>query len=254
MRQLSPAVPGRDAPAGIADYGRRVRGRVDVVADRGFLHRNSLGIVTVGLFLLVFLVGQSWSGMRAYDADQVEHGQPTVTYLEYLRTAHFGEATFENWESEFLQMGAYVLLTVWLRQRGSAESKSLDGDDPVDADPEDHRDDPDAPWPVRRGGLVLAVYRNSLSLAFFTLFALSWVLHGITGAHEFNEEQLAHGQPEISTGEFMRSAEFWFQSMQNWQSEFLAVAAIVLLTIVLRQQGSPESKPVHAPHASTGSG
>lgn len=219
----------------------------------GFVRRNGLGLTTVGLFLVIFFVGQTWSGERAYNADQVEHGDATVTYGEYLRTAHFGEATFENWESEFLQMGAYVLLTVWLRQRGSAESKSLDEPDDVDGSPELHRDDPDAPWPVRRGGLALAVYRNSLSLGFFALFAAAWFLHLVTGAHEHNAEAAAHGEAPISTWAFLHRAEFWFQSMQNWQSEFLAVAAIVLLSIYLRQQGSPESKPVHAPHHATGS-
>jgi hypothetical protein len=221
---------------------------------RSFVRRNSLSIVAVGLFLVVWLVGQSWAGMRAYNADQVEHHEAPVSYGEYVTSAHFGEATFENWESEFLQMGAYVLLTVWLRQRGSAESKGLDGEDPVDADPEDHRTDPDAPWPVRRGGFALAVYRNSLSLAFFGLFGLSWFLHAVTGAHEYSAEQVAHGEAPVSTWQFVHLAEFWFQSMQNWQSELLAVAAIVILTIFLRQQGSPESKPVHAPHAQTGSG
>jgi hypothetical protein len=218
-----------------------------------FFRRNGLALAATGLFVVLFVGGQSWAGLRSYNADQQAHGQPTVSYPEYLTTAHFGEATFENWESEFLQMGAYVLLTVWLRQRGSAESKSLDEAEPVDADPGEHRDDPNAPWPVRRGGLALAVYKNSLSLAFFLLFGLSWLLHAVTGAHEYNEEQLAHGQPTITTWQFLHRGEFWFQSMQNWQSEFLAVAAIVVLSIYLRQQGSPESKPVHAPHSATGS-
>ena len=221
---------------------------------RRFVRDNSLSLVAAGLFLLVWIVGQSWAGMRAYNEEQRDHGEAAVSYGEYLTTAHFGEATFENWESEFLQMGAYVLLTVWLRQRGSAESKGLDKPEPVDEDPSGHRNDPDAPWPVRRGGVVLALYRNSLSLAFFALFGLSWLLHAITGAHEYSSEQVAHGAPSVSTWEFLRRAEFWFQSMQNWQSELLAVASIVVLTIFLRQQGSPESKPVHAPHGRTGSG
>jgi hypothetical protein len=221
---------------------------------RRFARDNSLSIVAVGLFLLVWIVGQSWAGMRAYNEEQRDHGEAAVSYGDYLTSAHFGEATFENWESEFLQMGAYVLLTVWLRQRGSAESKAIEGNDPVDEDPATHRTDPDAPWPVRRGGVALVLYRNSLALAFFGLFALSWLLHAITGAHEYSADQVAHGASSVSTWEFVRRAEFWFQSMQNWQSEFLAVGAIVILTIFLRQQGSPESKPVHAPHAQTGSG
>lgn len=221
---------------------------------RRFVRNNSLSIVAVGLFLLAWIVGQSWAGMRAYNEEQRDHGDASVSYGEYVTSAHFGEATFENWESEFLQMAAYVLLTVWLRQRGSAESKGLDGDEPVDEDPTKHQADPYAPWPVRRGGVALALYRNSLSLAFFALFAMSWMLHAITGAREYSADQVAHGSSPVSTWQFLHRAEFWFQSMQNWQSELLAVAAIVILTILLRQQGSPESKPVHAPHTQTGSG
>ena len=221
--------------------------------EPGFFERNGLFLAAAGLFLAFLLIGQSWAGYRTYNADQREHEQPTIGYGEYLTTAHFGEATFENWESEFLQMGSYVLLTVWLRQRGSAESKPLDGADPVDEDPSTHADDPDAPWPVRRGGLWLTLYRSSLSIALLTLFALSWLGHAVTGAHELNAEAAAHGEGPITTWQFLHRAEFWFQSLQNWQSEFLAVAAIVGLSIFLRQQGSPESKPVHAPHRQTGS-
>ena len=220
---------------------------------RRVLRENSLSLVAFGLFFVTFIVGQSLAGQRAYNDEQKEHGEEGVPYLEYVTTAHFGEATFENWESEFLQMGAYVLLTVWLRQRGSAESKKLDEDEPVDEDPRKHRDDVDAPWPVRVQGLPLALYRNSLSIGFFTLFALSWFLHAVTGARAFSAEAVAHGGEAIGTIDYMTRAQFWFESLQNWQSEFLAVASIVVLSIFLRQQGSSESKPVHAPHAETGS-
>jgi hypothetical protein len=220
---------------------------------RRFLRDNGLTLVTFGLFFFTFIVGQSLAGHRAYNAEQKSHGEATVSYGEYLTSAHFGEATFENWESEFLQMGAYVLLTVWLRQKGSPESKALEGDEPVDEDPTEHRDDPDAPWPVRRGGVWLALYRNSLCIAFFTLFGLSMLLHAVTGAHEYSDEQEAHGEARVGAAQFVTHAEFWFQSFQNWQSEFLAVGAIVYFSVYLRQQGSPESKPVHAPHAETGS-
>jgi hypothetical protein len=211
------------------------------------LRENGLGLVVVVVFVLLWF-GQSVAGHRAYNADQRDHGGTAVSYGHYLTTGHFREATFENWESEFLQMGAYVLLTVWLRQRGSAESKAMDGPEDVDEPPERHRHDPRAPWPVRRGGLVLVLYKNSLSIAFFTLFALSWLLHAQGGAVEYSAEQLEHGGQAVSTWEFVGTAEFWSQSLQNWQSELLAVAAIVILSVFLRQQGSPESKPVHAPH------
>jgi hypothetical protein len=220
---------------------------------RTFVRNNSLALVALGVFLTIWLGGQTVAGMRTYNEEQRDHHEATVSFGRYLTTAHFGEATFENWESEFLQMGAYVLLTVWLYQRGSAESKSLDGDEPVDEDPGGHRTDPDAPWPVRRGGVALTLYKNSLSIAFFTLFGLAWILHAVTGAREYSNEQLAHGGTAVGPLEYVRHAQFWFESLQNWQSEFLAVFAIVVLTIVLRQQGSPESKPVHTPHAETGS-
>ena len=222
---------------------------------RRFMRDNSLSIVAFGLFFLTFIVGQSLAGQRTYNEDQRSHGETPVSYTEYLTTAHFGEATFENWESEFLQMGAYVLLTVWFKQKGSAESKKPEdeGENAQDANPlDDVR--PDSPWPVRKGkGLALTLYKNSLSIAFFALFAITFALHLIGGAHEYSEEQEAHGGSPVTPSEFLTHAEFWFQSLQNWQSEFLAVAAIVFLSIYLRQQGSPESKPVAAPHAQTGS-
>src|SRR5687768_4565520 len=136
----------------------------DDSAAKRFLRENALSLVLFGLFFLTFIVGQSLAGQRAYNEEQVDHNQPTVSYTEYVRSAHFGEATFENWESEFLQMGAYVLLTVWLRQRGSSESKKLGEHEDVDEDPEKHRDDPDAPAPVHMGGLALKLYKNSLGI------------------------------------------------------------------------------------------
>lgn len=157
----------------------------------------------------------------------------------------------ENWESEFLQMGAFVLLTAFLRQKGSPESKGFH-DEEVDREPLPDR--PGAPWPVRRGGLALALYRNSLSIALLSLFLMSFLLHAAGGAEEYNSEQGTHGGPMVSVAGYMGTSRFWFESLQNWQSEFLAVLSIVTLSIVLRQHGSPESKPVHAPHGTTGKG
>jgi hypothetical protein len=205
-----------------------------------------------GLFL-VFLVAQSVAGYRTDNNDNAEHGQARESYAAYLTSGAFVEATFENWESEFLQMGAYVLLTAWLIQKRSPESKKPDGE-PADADPRAERDKPDAPGPVRRGGLALTLYEHSLSTALFALFLLSFVLHALGGHAEFNQQQLEHGQAAVSLWSFVTSSEFWFQSMQNWQSEFLAVAALAVLGIFLRERGSPESKPVAAPHAQTGNG
>jgi hypothetical protein len=219
---------------------------------RRVLRDNALSLTMFGLFL-VFLVAQSFAGFRSNNNDNQEHGQPRESYTEYLASGAFVEATFENWESEFLQMGVYVLFTAWLIQRGSPESKNPGGEE-SDADPRAERDNPDAPGPVRRGGLALTLYEHSLSTALFALFLLSFVLHALGGHAEYNQQQLEHGQAAVSLWGFVTSSEFWFQSMQNWQSEFLAVGALAVLGIFLRQRGSPESKPVAAPHAQTGTG
>jgi hypothetical protein len=151
-------------------------------------------------------------------------------------------------------MAAYVILTVFLYQKGSSESKKHDGTDEVDEDPEAHRHDAEAPSPVRRGGWRLALYKKSLSLAFLVLFLVSVAGHAASGARKFNEEQREHGSTEqVSAAGYMATPQFWYESFQNWQSEFLAVLSIVVLSIWLRQWGSPESKPVHAPHSDTGS-
>jgi hypothetical protein len=219
---------------------------------RRVLRDNGLSIAMFALFL-IFLVAQSVAGWKADNSDLQEHRQPPESYGEYLTSGAFVEATFENWESEFLQMGAYVVLTALLIQKGSPESKNPEGDE-SDQDPRDQRDDPEAPGPVKRGGLVLSLYEHSLSAALFALFLLSFVLHALGGHAEFNQQQLEHGEAAVSLWSFVTSSQFWFQSMQNWQSEFLAVAALIVLSIFLRQRGSPESKPVAAPHAKTGTG
>jgi hypothetical protein len=215
-------------------------------AVRRFVGDHSLSLVLLSFFL-VFLAAESVAGHRTFNADQRDHGEATIGYSDYLTTGHFGETVFENWESEFLQMGVYVLFTVWLRERGSPESKGS-GQQDVDEPPEHHVADPSAPWPVRRGGLALALYRNSLSLAFLLLFLLSWFAHAVTGAHEYSSEQEAHGGEPVTTATYVTTSQFWNESLQNWQSEFLAVGALVVLSVYLRQQGSPESKPVAAPH------
>jgi hypothetical protein len=158
----------------------------------------------------------------------------------------------ENWESEFLQMFAYVLLTAFLYQKGSAESKNPDQPEAVDRDPRQSRNKKDAPWPVRRGGIVLKLYENSLALALFLLFVISFVLHASGGASEYSEQQIAHGAEAVTVLQYMATAQFWFESLQNWQSEFFSIAVLVVLSIFLRQKGSPESKPVDSPHSMTG--
>jgi Domain of unknown function (DUF6766) len=219
---------------------------------RRFLRENGLSTVMFGLFL-VFLLLQSLAGWRAANQENQQHGQPAESYLAYVGSGSFVEATFENWESEFLQMAGFVLLTVFLRQKGSPESKRLRGEEPVDEDPRQARERQGVPGPVRRGGLALAVYQNSLSLALVALFLLSFLLHALGGHADHNQQQLEHGQPPTSLVGFVTSSQFWFQSFQNWQSEFLAVFALTVLGVFLRQRGSPESKPVAAPHTETGS-
>jgi hypothetical protein len=202
-----------------------------------FIKNNGLSVVLAALFLC-FWAAQSVAGFHVYNDEHALHGTSSVSYGQYLTSGHFWQATGENWESEFLQMGAYVILTVRLFQRGSAESH-----DPDDAEhlKEELR---------KKKGTWL--YRNSLSLAFLALFLVSLAIHAAGGLREINEERAEHGVPEVSMGEFLTDAEFWFQSFQNWQSEFLAVLTIVVLSIFLRQHGSPESKNVEDPNSKTG--
>jgi hypothetical protein len=238
--------PSWSKPATVVDRMHQTEGEV-----RRFARDNGLSLAMFGLFAL-FLFAQSVTGFHVYNEEQQEHGEPEISYRAYLRSGHFIEATFENWESEYLQMGVYVLFTVFLFQRGSSESKDPDKDEPVDEDPREAGDRPDLPWPVRTGGAILRLYEHSLTLAFLGLFVVTFMLHAIGGAREYSQEQLAHGGQAVSTLEFLQTSEFWFQSFQNWQSEFLAVGSIAVLSIVLRQRGSPESKPVAAPHHETG--
>jgi hypothetical protein len=220
---------------------------------KSFLRNNGLSIVMLGFFVLL-LAAQSIAGNLEANSDRAEHGLKPLGFCEYLASPHFIEATMENWESEFLQMGLFVFLTAFLYQKGSAESKDPSKREEVDRDPQKSRSKANAPWPVRRGGWILKLYEHSLSLAFLLLFLFSFFFHGIGGSAEYNEEQALHGQPVVSTLGYFGTSRFWFESFPNWQSEFLAIGAMVVLTIFLRQKGSPESKPVDAPHSETGGG
>ncbi|HEX6893437.1 MAG TPA: DUF6766 family protein [Chryseolinea sp.] len=217
---------------------------------RSFLYRNSLSIVLIFCFLLC-IVGQIMTGINVYEDELRELGsQQDVTLFQYLRTGHFLQTTFENWESEFLQMGMYVLLTIFLRQVGSSESKAVDKKEEVDREPNPKR--AKAPWPVKKGGIYLSIYKNSLSIAFAILFLVSFVLHLRGSLINYNEKQRLKGEATESWNEYLVSDTFWYESFQNWQSEFIAVLSIVVLSIFLRQKGSPESKPVDAPDDETG--
>lgn len=216
--------------------------------NHSFFYRNGLSIVFLSL-LFICLAAQMLTGWQEFNAELKDLQLPPIHLLPYLASPHFFEATFENWESEFLQMGMYVILTVKLRQWGSAESKDLDKKEEVDRAPKPSKD---APWPVNKGGWWLQLYKHSLSLVFFGLFIVSFWLHFMGSRGHFNLEQSAKGLPTETAAAYLSNPKFWFESFQNWQSEFLSVAAIVVLSIWLRQWGSPESKPVDAPHSETG--
>ena len=209
-------------------------------------------LANLALFV-VFFVGMVIAGVQVYNNDQSEHGQADRLTAGYLGTGDFVEATFENWESEFLQMGMYVVLTAFLFQRGSSESKPIDEPAPQDEDP---RDQPTTRTrPGRYAAVAGAEALRELAVR-SVLRPVRWRrsrLHAVGGAAAYSEEQLLHGEPAVSFLGYLGTSQFWFESFQNWQSEFLAVAVIVGASVYLRQRGSAESKPVAAPHAKTGS-
>ncbi|MFJ6077392.1 DUF6766 family protein [Pseudarthrobacter sp. NPDC092419] len=212
---------------------------------------HGLLIANTALFL-VFFGGMILSGAAAYSEEQQAHGEAAVSVLQFLGTGEFMEATFENWESEFLQMGMYVVLTVFLFQKGSSESKPMGKDAPQDEDPRQAAIRKATPWPVKRGGVVLKFYEHSLSILLFVLFLASFGLHAVGGAEAYNQDQQSHDGPSVTVLQYIATSRFWFESFQNWQSEFLAVAVLVGASVYLRERGSPESKPVAEPHYETG--
>jgi hypothetical protein len=216
-----------------------------------WLRDRSLTLVMLALFA-AFLVGQAITGWYEFNGTLEEHGAAAIPFTAYLRVGHPWEALFENWESEFLQMAAFVTLTTFLYQKGSPESRRPGTIELVDADPRSFADQEDVPWPVKRGGWVLKIYEHSLGLALFLLFVASWIGHAIGGWMDYRGDQELHGQTATRLADYVTSSRFWFESFQNWQSEFLSVAAMVWLAVYLRQRWSPESKPVHAPHSDTG--
>jgi hypothetical protein len=223
---------------------------------RRFLRDNGLSL-TMGLLFVVCWAGQAAAGYLEHNREQRAHHEAPTPFTGYLSSGDFLEATFENWESEFFQMAAFIILSSVLIQRGAAESRKPPEDD--EQEKEDDLEEKglkrpprDAPGPLHRGALARALYSRSLSIALASLFVVCFALHGVTGLAKLNEENAAHGLPRATLSEYYGSATFWFESLQNWQSEFLSVAVLVLLSIFLRQKGSPESKPVHAPHAQTG--
>jgi hypothetical protein len=220
---------------------------------RRFLFENGLSLFFGALFL-VTLVAQSFAGQHAHNANQLAHGAQPVSWLDYVLSPAFGGAVLENWQSEFLQFTAFILATVWLVQKGSNESKELDA-----AGPESDQKQrvggyapDDAPALAKRPRDVLRwLYENSLVLTMASIFLLSWFGQSLSNWRDENADLREHGQQAIGWGDYVTGADFWERTLQNWQSEFLAVGTMAVFTIYLRQRGSPESKPVGAPHDET---
>jgi hypothetical protein len=214
-----------------------------------FLRNNGLSICFILLFIGA-LAGQVVLGFKEHNKELIEEGAQIINFPAYLTSGHFIESTFENWESEFLQMGLFVFLTIFLKQKGSSESKKIDEPEEVDREPDPNRKD--APWPVKKGGFILQLYKHSLTIILLLLFVISLVLHFFGSLKDENEKLLLEGKPLETVSSYLGNSRFWFESFQNWQSEFLSVFAIIMLSIYFRQIGSSQSKPVDAPHMETG--
>ncbi len=211
------------------------------------MHLKNKGLTLVFAMLFVItLAGQIVSGLKEYNKDMNDKGGRPLSLAGYVTSGHFLSSTFENWESEFLQMALYVMLPIFLYQKGSSESKDPDAMEDVDKDPDQQR--VNAPWPVKKGGWILAVYKHSLSIVLFIFFVLSFLLHWHGSMKGYNQEQSLKNLPMVTPGQYLSNSRFWFESFQNWQSEFLSVFVMVILTVYLRQTGSPMSKPIDAPY------
>jgi hypothetical protein len=220
---------------------------------RLWLRNNSLSLF-FGILFLASLFGQSLAGHRVFNEDALEHGSQSISYVRYLVSSQFGEAVVENWQSEFLQFSFFILATVWLIQRGSNESKKpeeagLESDEQQLVGAHGRRNSPG--W-AKVGGWRTRIYGNSLVLVMTAIFFASWFAQSVTAWTDYNDQQRDHDQAPVSWPAYLGRADFWEKTLQNWQSEFLAVGTMAVFTIYLRQRGSPESKPVGAPHDQTG--
>ena len=220
---------------------------------RRFLRDNSLSLVFLGLFLAA-LVFQAVAGHRVFNEDQVSHGGPEISFGRFVLSSEFATAVMENWQSEYLQFTLFILLTVWLIQRGSPESK-----EPGKAGRESDEDQRvgeharrNSPRWAKLTRLPRTLYENSLLIVMGVIWIASWYAQSVTGVTAFNAERLSHHEDRVSWATYVGTSDFWEKTLQNWQSEFLAVGSMAVLAIYLRQRGSPESKPVGAPHEATG--
>jgi hypothetical protein len=220
---------------------------------RRFARENSLSLV-FGLLLLLALVGQALAGWRDFLQQQTADGLGPISLGRYLTSSDFVVDVTENWQSEFLQFFLYIILTVWLVQKGSAESKELGSEGPGGDEEEmvGQYAKPRSPRLARRKDWLGFLYAHSLCTVMGLLFLLSWAAQAVTGWARYDEQQLGQLEDPVSFGTYLMQPDFWSRSLQNWQSEFLAVGAMAVLSIYLRQNGSPESKPVGAPHDKTG--
>jgi hypothetical protein len=220
---------------------------------RSFVKHNGLSIAFLVLFLLA-LVFQAIAGHADFNEDQLRHGDAELSLGRYVLSSEFATAVLENWQSEYLQFTLFILLTVWLIQRGSPESKEPDKagrESDEDQMVGEHADSSSPGW-ARARGLRLRIYENSLLIVMLVIWIGSWVAQSFTGVSEYNSERLDHEELPVSWTEYLTRADFWEKTLQNWQSEFLAVGSMAILAVYLRQRGSPESKPVGAAHHATG--
>jgi hypothetical protein len=220
---------------------------------RTFIKHNSLSLVFLALFLGA-LVLQAVAGHADFNEGQDQHGDAHISFFRYVTSSDFATAVMENWQSEYLQFTLFILLTVWLLQRGSPESKEL-GREGLESDEEqkvgEHADAESPRW-AKLGGIRRTIYENSLLIVMGAIWIASWFAQSVTGATEYNAERLDHHESAVSWADYLTRPDFWEKTLQNWQSEFLAVGSMAILAVYLRQRGSPESKPVGAPHHATG--
>ena len=221
---------------------------------RRFIRDHSLSLFFLAIFL-ASLVGLAIAVHSLHNEDAVAHHGTPMTFWRYIVSSDFGNAVMENWQSEFLQFFLFILATIWLLQKGSNESKGLD-EAGLESDEEQRvgkHSSPRSPsWARRAEGLRYHLYANSLLIVMGLIFLGTWLAESVTGWTEYNSDQLAHQQPAVSWASYLGSPDFWEKSLQNWQSEFLAVGTMAVFTVYLRQRGSPESKPVGSPHSATG--
>lgn len=219
---------------------------------RTFLRDNGLTLAFAAIFLAA-LAAQALTGLALYNEQAISDGVDPIGLLQYVTSSDFAVDVAENWQSEYLQFLLYITLTAWFVQRGSPESKPLDkiGLESDEDQKVGHAAGPDSPRWARASGPRLWLFSNSLGAVMGLLFVLSWLAQSVAGVSSYNAQQLRRLQAPVSWGQYLHSPDFWNRTLQNWQSEFLAVASMVALSIYLRQRGSPESKPVGAPHHAT---